>query len=353
MMKAWLKKQNMMFKEAGGTSRGILTSKPSWFIKVQDADGAVGIGECSIIPGLSIDDTPELENKIKQVCQNINDYVTNYHSTLKDFPALRFALETAFMGIEQGHPFELSQGEFCKGNQPIIINGLIWMGNANTMLSRIEEKLQSGFSCLKLKVGAIDFARELELLKFIRERYSENELELRVDANGAFSPGEALSKLDALAKFKLHSIEQPIKAGQHEAMYQLCRQTPLAIALDEELIGLHSTQAKAALINDIQPQYIILKPSLVGGLKAADEWITVAEDNNIQWWATSALEANVGLNAIAHWVATKDNPLRQGLGTGQVFSNNVLSPLYLKGEGLYYDPNKCWDTIFNDHEDEL
>ncbi len=348
MLTASFQKRLMVFNEAGGTSRGVLHSKPSWFIRVKDENGSIGIGECSIIPGLSIDDSPKLERRIEEVCENINSYVDNYHSSLHEYPAIRFALETAFLGLKRQHPFNLIDSAFVNGEKPIVINGLIWMGQADKMLKRIDAKLEQGFSCLKLKVGAIDFESELSLLNHIRKRYSIDDLELRVDANGAFSSQDAAGKLDVLAQYGIHSIEQPIKAGQPEAMYELCRRTPLSIALDEELIGVNDIESKRVLLKSIQPQYIILKPSLLGGLKASDEWIDLAEIANIGWWATSALEANVGLNAIAQWVAAKNNPMRQGLGTGQVFSNNIESPLYLKGEELYYNPLAKWGNPFEE-----
>lgn len=346
MLTATYKKQELVFKEAGGTSRGVLNTKPSWFIKIQNNQGIFGIGECSIIPGLSMDDRPDLDEIIADVCININDYVLDYHQQLKDVPALRFAVETAMKGLEMEHPYELYPSQFMNGTEPIVINGLIWMGEAETMLKRIDEKLQQGFSCLKLKVGAIDFNEELSLLRHIRNRYSEKDLELRLDANGAFAPEEALFKLKALSSFKIHSIEQPIKAGQYEDMYQLCRKTPIPIALDEELIGVNDMSAKEELLRVITPQYIILKPSLLGGVMASDEWISIADELNIDWWATSALEANIGLNTIAQWVATKYSSLRQGLGTGQVFTNNLRSPLYLKGQELYYDLHGEWENPF-------
>ncbi|MBR8535239.1 o-succinylbenzoate synthase [Carboxylicivirga sediminis] len=346
MLTATYKKQELVFKEAGGTSRGVLETKPSWFIKIENNQGIFGIGECSIIPGLSMDDSLELDVIIADVCTNINDYVQDYHQHLKDVPALRFAIETALKGLQVKHPYELYPSQFTSGNEPIVINGLIWMGEAETMLKRIEEKLKQGFSCLKLKVGAIDFNEELRLLRHIRNRYSEKDLELRLDANGAFSPVEALSKLEALSSFKIHSIEQPIEAGQYEDMFQLCRKTTIPIALDEELIGVNDMSAKAELLRLIMPQYIILKPSLLGGVMASDEWISIADELNIGWWATSALEANIGLNAIAQWVATKNSSLRQGLGTGQVFTNNLRSPLYLKGQELYYNPHGNWENPF-------
>lgn len=346
MYKAEYIKNVLQFNQAGGTSRGVLYTKPSWFIKISNNKGDFGIGECSIIPKLSIDDVPELEDKIAEVCENINDYSSNYHSRLKAYPALCFALEIAFKGIQNQSPYILFPSLFTANKKSIIINGLIWMGDTDEMLKRIEEKINLGFSCLKLKVGAIDFQQELALLKSIRQRFSSDDLELRVDANGAFSTDEALNKLSLLSQFDIHSIEQPIKAGQFEQMYQLCRKTPLPIALDEELIGISNILQKEHLISAIQPQYIILKPSLLGGWKASEEWINIAKNSNCGWWVTSALEANIGLSAIAQWTFMQDVSLRQGLGTGQVFSNNIESPLYLNGEELYYNPNFNWGNPF-------
>jgi len=352
MLRATYIKHHLKFNQASGTSRGVLFTKPSWFIKIENSNGKNGIGECSIIPNLSIDDKPDLEAKLKEVCQNINTYAIDLHESLIEYPSIRFALEMALEGLKNDSPYLLFPSKFTSGEQPIIINGLIWMGDADEMLLRIEEKLNQGFSCLKLKIGAIDINQELGILQHIRNRFSSQVLELRVDANGAFMPNEALAKLDALSAFDIHSIEQPIKPGQIEEMYQLCRKTPFPIALDEELIGVNSIHEKDDLLSSIQPQFIILKPSLIGGWKASEEWIHLAEKNDISWWATSALEANVGLNAIAQWVYLQNNSLKQGLGTGQVFSNNLNSPLYLKGEQLYYNSMVNWENPFDWSSDE-
>ncbi|WP_289055164.1 o-succinylbenzoate synthase [Carboxylicivirga marina] len=347
MFKAQYVRRDFIFKEAGGTSRGVLRTKPSWLIKISSENGDVGIGECSIIPGLSIEDSPLLEKKIEEVCADIEQYANDYQTSLVDYPGLRFALETAFTGLANGSTYTLFDSDFVNLSKPITINGLIWMGEQAEMLKRIEEKLSKGFKCLKLKVGAIDFNKELELLSTIRKNYSAKELELRVDANGAFSFSSAMDKLNALAKYDIHSIEQPIAASQYEAMYHLCQQSPIAVALDEELIGIKHCDEKRRLLETIQPQYIILKPSLIGGFKSSNEWIELAEQLNIGWWATSALESNIGLNAIAQWVYTKNNSLRQGLGTGQVFTNNIKSPLYLDGDQLYYGEENCWENPFS------
>ncbi|MCU4156942.1 o-succinylbenzoate synthase [Carboxylicivirga sp. A043] len=346
MHKAEFVKRELEFKEAGGTSRGVLYTKPSWFIKITNEEGCSGIGECSIIPSLSLDDAPDLEDKIEEVCKNIDAYLLDFHSSLVAYPALRFAIEMALLDLSNKRPFHLFDSSFVKGDDSITINGLIWMGEAEEMLRRITHKLQSGFKCLKLKVGAIDFEQELSLLTTIRQHYSADDLEIRVDANGAFAAGEVEEKLQRLANFQIHSIEQPIKAGQIEEMHHTCQTSPIPIALDEELIGVSDYNDKKLLLESIKPQYIILKPSLLGGFSASDEWIELAEKLNVQWWATSALEANVGLNAIAQWVFTKNNPLRQGLGTGQVFTNNIESPLYLSGEKLFYQPKGVWENPF-------
>ncbi|MDP5061772.1 MAG: o-succinylbenzoate synthase, partial [Maribacter sp.] len=241
-------------------------------------------------------------------------------------------------------PFHLFESTFLSNQKPISINGLVWMGDKEFMYRQIEEKLKDGFSCIKMKIGAIDFDTEIALLKSIRERYSKEAIELRVDANGAFSPQEALSKLETLSKLDLHSIEQPIKQGQAEEMKKLCSNTPLPIALDEELIGVVDVAKKQELLLSIKPQYIILKPSLVGGFAGSDEWISIAEKNNIEWWVTSALESNIGLNAIAQWTATLGNEMPQGLGTGSLFTNNMESPLEVNQGGLFYNSSKKWNT---------
>ncbi|MCG8582779.1 MAG: o-succinylbenzoate synthase [Bacteroidales bacterium] len=346
MLKADFIKRDLIFKEAGGTSRGVLYTKPSWFIRICDKQGNVGIGECSIIPGLSVDDTLGLEQKIEEVCLHINRYEKDLHTSLINYPALRFAVEMALLDLSNEKQFHLFGSKFINGEDSIVINGLIWMGEPDEMLRRINEKLENGFQCLKLKVGAIDFGEELKLLEIIRNNYSSDELEIRLDANGAFEVDSAEKKLKQLSKFHIHSIEQPIKAGQAGDMSRLCETSPIPVALDEELIGINENNAKKELLKSISPQYIILKPSLLGGFKSCEEWIDIAEDLGIRWWATSALEANIGLNAIAQWVYTKNNILRQGLGTGQVFTNNIQSPLHLSGEKLFYNPKAKWENPF-------
>ena len=339
MYAASLEKYTLKFKRPSGTSRGILIEKDSWFIrvwKIEDPD-TVGIGEASIIKTLSPEWSEQYPIFLKAVVENINAHIATNLETLREWPSIYFAIETALKDLENGGKQLLFPSPFTNNHAPIRINGLVWMGEQAFMLEQIKAKINAGFNCIKLKIGAIDFEQELALLQFIRTHYSAEEIEIRVDANGAFSPENALKKLEQLAQFDLHSIEQPIRQGQHEMMTALCRKTPLPIALDEELIGIHDPAAKKQLIEAIQPQYIILKPSLVGGFKGTDEWINAAESHDIAWWITSALESNIGLNAIAQYTYTKNNPLPQGLGTGQLYTNNIPSPLVIREGQLVLD----------------
>ncbi|AJR04149.1 o-succinylbenzoate synthase [Siansivirga zeaxanthinifaciens] len=341
-MTATYKKYILNFKQASGTSRGILKTKETWFIILKSGD-QTGIGECGLFRGLSIDDRPDYEEKLQWVCNNINADFTKLLNELEAFPSIQIGLETAFLSLKGKTSFEIFPGLFSEGKESIIINGLIWMGSEAFMKQQIQEKIEAGFSCIKMKIGAIDFQTEINLLKSIRKQFSSKDIELRVDANGAFSVNEALEKLKILSDLDLHSIEQPIKQGQIEAMSNLCAQTPLPIALDEELIGVFSIEKKEALLQQIQPQYIILKPSLVGGFHGSDTWIALAEKNNIGWWITSALESNIGLNAIAQYTVTKNNNMPQGLGTGGLFTNNFESPLQVKNGTLQYNNNIIWN----------
>lgn len=342
MITASYKKYILKFKNPSGTSRGILKTKETWFI-ILEKDGKKGIGETGLFRGLSIDDVPNYEEKLKWVCKHINLGLDKLLNQLIEFPSIQFGLEQAFTSLKSSNSFELFPSKFTKNNNAIAINGLVWMGDKQFMKSQIKEKLKTGFSCIKMKIGAIDFNSEIELLTSIRKEFSPNEIELRVDANGAFKPTEALNKLEILSKLHIHSIEQPIKQGQILEMANLCEKTPLPIALDEELIGIFTKEERRKLISHIKPQYIILKPSLVGGFKGSKEWIDLAEKNNCGWWITSALESNIGLNAIAQWTFTLGNPLPQGLGTGSLFTNNFESPLEVLNGSLGYNNNKKWD----------
>jgi len=340
-MKASYQKYILNFKRPSGTSRGVLTEKETWFLILED-NGKTGIGECGILRTLSIDDRPDYEEKLQWVCQNIHLGKDQLWEQLTAFPSIQFGVEMAFLSLASETPFELFPSEFTRGKKGMEINGLIWMGEASFMKEQIEAKLADGFRCIKLKIGAIDFEKELQLLHFIRQNFDAQTVEIRVDANGAFKLDEALYKLDQLAKYHLHSIEQPIRQGNIEKMAALCRVTPLPIALDEELIGVFGLENKETLLQQIQPQYIILKPSLVGGFKGTQEWIALAEKYNIGWWITSALESNVGLNAIAQFTYTLQNPMPQGLGTGGLYTNNFDCPLYIDKEKILYNPNYHW-----------
>ncbi|MBV7268326.1 o-succinylbenzoate synthase [Winogradskyella luteola] len=341
-MKASYHKYILKFKQPSGTSRGVMTTKETWFIQLKK-DGKIGIGECGILRGLSIDDRPDYENKLKWVCENINLGLDKLVGELIELPSIQFGVEMAFRSLESNTPFLLYPSAFTKGFDNIPINGLVWMGDEAFMRKQVKEKIAAGFDCIKLKIGAIDFQTELSILKSIRKEFSINDIELRVDANGAFSPYEALERLKRLSDYQLHSIEQPIKPKQYEAMAKLCELTPLPIALDEELIGVFKIKDKQSILETIKPQYIILKPSLVGGFQESQEWIGLAENQNIKWWITSALESNIGLNAIAQWTYTLKNILPQGLGTGSLFVNNFDSPLRVKNGTLHYDLTQHWN----------
>ncbi len=335
---ATFEKKTYIFKQPSGTSRGILTEKHAWFLYLTSdlIKDKVGVGECSIIPGLSTDfiDFEQYENEIQSVCLNINHYIEN-QNVLEVFPSILFGLETALLDLNSANGVFFDT-YFTRKERGIPINGLIWMGTKEFMIQQIEDKLKEGFTCLKMKVGAIDFEQELSILKSIRDRFSSSEIELRVDANGAFTPEEALFKLDQLAKFDLHSIEQPIKQGQINQMAELCKKSPLPIALDEELIGIQGFEDKDRILTEINPQFIILKPSLHGGFAGCKEWIQIAEQKLIPWWITSALESNVGLNAIAQFASSFENKLPQGLGTGGLYSDNELTSLKVKNGFLNF-----------------
>ncbi len=342
-MKASYKKHILDFKRPSGTSRGVLVQKETWFL-VMSENGKYGIGECGILRGLSIDDVPEYEEKLKWTCENITLGKDALWEALREFPSIQFGVEQAFLSFGSKNPFELFLSDFIEKGMPIAINGLVWMGNESFMLEQIQQKLVEGFQCIKMKIGAIDFDTEISILKSIRKKYSANEIEIRVDANGAFPPDTALDKLKILSDFDIHSIEQPIKQGNIMKMKALCSQSPLDIALDEELIGKANVTEKEELLQTVQPQYIILKPSLVGGFKGSTEWVELAEKMNIGWWVTSALESNIGLNAIAQWAYTLKNPMPQGLGTGSLYANNIEGPLTVENGNLYYKGNRKWKT---------
>ena len=345
------KKHLLRFKFKAGTSRGVLTERAVWYIKLQNTDDQVyGLGECGPLRGLSIDDRKDFEKCLADVLSGMHGMKMplgeqEIFGLVKDLvpvslPSVRFGLETALLDLLHGGKRMIFKNHFFKGEKPLAINGLVWMGDRDFMLKQVEEKIRGGFECIKMKIGALDFEQECSVLHAIRERYG-HKITLRVDANGAFSTKEVLEKLHKLAQYDIHSIEQPIKAGQWKEMKRLCRESPIPVALDEELIGMESRRKE--LLESVSPPFIILKPSLLGGLQATRSWIELAESMGIQWWVTSALESNIGLNAISQFTADFQNSLPQGLGTGMLYENNVPSPLKVGGGFLRHEEKNLWD----------
>ena len=338
-MKATFKKYILNFKQASGTSRGIMNTKETYFLIIQDND-KIGIGECGFFRGLSYDDRLDYSDKLQWVCDNIHLGVDVLWNELREWPSIQFGIEQAFLSLQSNNPFVLFPSRFTESSKAIPINGLVWMGSPEFMKQQIADKISNGFNCIKIKIGAIDFNEELNLIAGIRRDFSPEMIEIRVDANGGFNSIDALDKIYQLSEYKIHSIEQPIKKNQYDSMADLCKATSIPIALDEELIGVTNLQDKENLLLKIKPQYIILKPSLVGGFKGSQEWMNIAEKLGIGWWVTSALESNIGLNAIAQWTFTLENNMPQGLGTGGLFTNNFDTNLYVKNGHLWFD-----DTI--------
>ena len=332
----------LTFVRPAGTSRGVLRQKPCWFIGLS-REGVTGIGEVSVIPGLSLEDPDESEIRIDHICKLIARGEMDPRQSLPAMPGIQFALESAMMDLEHGGNRLIFPSEFTQGNAGIRTNGLVWMGSREFMISQVREKMQLGFSVLKLKVGALDVKEELQILRWIRREFGGSQLEIRLDANGAWDPAEARAKLELFAPLGIHSIEQPLAAGQVDSMAELCKNPAIPIALDEELIGIHEVGDKQALLELIKPKYIILKPGLLGGFAHADEWIRLADELKIGWWITSALESNIGLNAIAQWCWHLGVSRHQGLGTGALYTNNIPSPLQMSGEQLWYRAEMGWD----------
>ena len=324
-MKITIEERTLHFKQPAGTSRGVYRERKVWLVYTDEG----GVGECAPLPNLSCDDIPNYSEVLRSFCDEVERTGEIPYEDLRDYPSMLFGLETAFTRFDNA---------FSRGEVGIPINGLVWMGTFDEMRQRIEQKLEQGFHCVKLKIGAIDFDAELELIKNIRSRFSHHDVELRVDANGAFPFEEALYKMELLSQYALHSIEQPIKAGQWGNMAELCRESPLPIALDEELIGVNDPDQKRQMLNIIKPQYIILKPSLHGGMMGVREWVDSARDMGIGSWITSALESNIGLNAIAQLCSDiygDSIKMPQGLGTGQLFTDNIPMPLEIRGDKLW------------------
>ena len=341
-MKAIYKRHVLNFKRPSGTSRGVLKTKETWFI-ILEKDGKFGYGECGILRTLSVDDVPNYEEKLNWACANIHLGLEVLCQKLIAYPSIQFGLEQAFLSLKSKDPFKLFPSSFTNNNEGISINGLVWMGEESFMKQQIADKINAGFTCIKMKIGAIAFETEIKLLKAIRKEYAQQDIELRVDANGAFAPDEALEKLKILSELNLHSIEQPIAVKQYEQMALLCEQSPLDIALDEELIGVFNSEEKESILQIINPQFIILKPSLIGGFKGSLEWINLAKKQNIDFWITSALESNIGLNAISQFTHTLNPTMPQGLGTGSLYTNNIESPLQINNGNLYYEADGIWN----------
>lgn len=333
----------LTFKEPAGTSRGYLKTKTSYFLKVVDGERE-GIGECGLLAGLSADDRPNYEEKLRKLANNFSLKIKSSYqwiNELREWPSIQAGLEMALLDLQSSHKV-LFPSAFTRGAAMQPINGLIWMGNKDFMRQQIEEKLKLGFKVLKMKIGALDWETEYLILKEIRRQFSSEVLELRVDANGSFSDSEATYVLDKLAALKVHSIEQPIKARQWKSMAELCNRTPLPIALDEELIGVFEPEHKLQMLDTIKPQFIILKPSFIGGFAQAEWWIKEAKHREIGWWATSALESNLGLSAIAQWNFKQDNNVASGLGTGSLYERNWQAPLFINNGQLGYNPREKW-----------
>lgn len=349
----------LQFKFNARTSRGAMQQHQVFYLELLDKNKpeTTGIGECAPLPGLSPEHQPGFFNTLQNIVNSLNHQFafTNipdlkaiiYNNNLERYPSIAFALETAWLDLQSGGRKLIFNNLFSAGERGIPINGLIWMGDKVFMQEQIKAKLKEGYSCLKLKIGGLDFDSELQIIKSVRQVAASSDLTIRLDANGAFSPAGALGKLTQLAAYHIHSIEQPIRQNQPEAMHRLCRESPISIALDEELIGISEKENKRHLLAAIQPQYIILKPTLAGGLQACAEWIALAEENNIGWWMTSALESNIALNAISQFTAQYSLTREQGLGTGQLYHNNIASPLTIKKGYLYYHTDKPWDDITN------
>ncbi len=341
-LQARYKRYTLHFRFPAGTSRGVLHRRDVWLVRITDEahPGLEGWGEAAPLQGLSPDARPDLEKILAVACERAGKEGFHPSELPARFPSVRFAMEAALRDLEQGGKHILYPSAFTRGEESIPINGLIWMGDPGWMKAQIKEKIEAGFHVLKMKVGALALEDELELLHLIRKEYSGRDLEIRLDANGAFPPGEAPEILERFAAYDIHSIEQPIAPGRHEAMARLCTSSPIPVALDEELIGPWHGREKEKLLDLLHPAYLVLKPTLLGGLSATEEWIRLARERGTGWWITSLLESNVGLNILAQWTYTLGNPLPQGLGTGMVFTNNFPSPLYLDGEHLHFDPSR-------------
>lgn len=340
-MRVTFKKYILHFKEPGGTSRGVLHDKETYFLMLED-EGKYAFGECNLFKGLSADDREGYEKKLTEVCTRIPSEKENILSSLSEWPSIQFGVETLLRDWKNGCRRIIFPDAFSNNSFSVPVNGLIWMGTESEMKKRIDRKLSSGYKCIKLKIGAIDFEKELALVKYIREKGGES-LEIRLDANGGFSSEEALKKIEKLYPYNIHYIEQPVRAGQWAKMAQLIKESPVPIALDEELIGIFKTDDKIRLMDTLKPSILILKPALIGGFASCNFYRNLLKPRNGYCVVTSALESNIGLNAIAQYIATFHPQIPQGIGTGQLFNNNIPAPYHLSPGTLHYDPGGAWN----------
>jgi len=336
-----------------------MKQRDSWFLKVWDAANpdVYGIGEAGPVPGLSVEKASDVHKQLTDVVQKITDdsdlgkagSISEIGNTFRSMglsPSTLVAVETALLDLHHGGKRVIFQNDFVKG-KPVSINGLVWMGGLDVMLQQVSIKIEEGFTCIKLKIGGINFEKELDILQFVRRKYFRDQITIRLDANGAFKPDQVMYKLMDLSQYDIHSIEQPLKAGA-PFLAELCQKTPIPIALDEELIGVASTEGRIELLDRVKPQFLVLKPSLHGGFSGCADWIRLADERGIGWWVTSAMESNVGLNAIAQFASNYPLPLPQGLGTGTIFRDNFPSPLEIKKGALVYNTQGIWDFSDDD-----
>lgn len=347
-LKAKYIKHRLKFLRPAGTSKGYLNYKECWYLVLWEENSPQirGIGECSILPNFNIDDRPDIEDKIAEVCDQINQGTFQAGCLLPQWPTIQFAMEMALLDLKNGGNRILFPSAFTRGNDGVMTNGLIRLGDESSTRQQIERCLDKGFSCIKLKIGQLDWQTEYSILHFLRKQYKSSDLTIRVDANGAFTPQRIYDVLEQLAELEVHSIEQPIKAGQVEAMALLCNGSPIPIVLDEELLGVFDYEKRKNLLETIKPQYLAIEPSLCGGFDLSEQWIELAKQNNIGWWVTTSLQSNIGVNAIAQWAYSQKSNMIHGIGTGLMFSNNIDSPLSLRGESIFYRINEEWNLSF-------
>lgn len=347
-------KRTFHFSFNARTSRGAMKQRDSWFLKVWDSGSpeVFGIGEAGPVPGLSSEKPTDIHKQLTDVVQKISSglslasvrsipEINEQFRSMTLYPSVLVAVETALLDLQSGGKRIIFNNDFVKG-KPVSINGLVWMGGLDVMLQQVSIKIEEGFTCIKLKIGGLNFEKELDILQFVRRKYFRDQINIRLDANGAFKAEQVMYKLMDLSQYDVHSIEQPLKAGS-SFLPELCQKSPIPIALDEELTGISTREGKMELLDRVKPQFLVLKPSLHGGFYGCAEWISLADERGIGWWVTSAMESNVGLNAIAQFASNYPLPLPQGLGTGTIFRDNIPSPLEVKRGTLVYDTQGIWD----------